>query len=87
MYVPRVLVLLAAYSSCKLFLINFSVLLVDNKRLGTVLKLAQDKIDELERYDKRSRSKKYAKTPGTGQSSGTAESGQSGSGKPGGVQS
>lgn len=31
--------------------------IVDNKRLGTVLKLAQDKMDELERQEKRSRSK------------------------------
>ncbi|EBI7725414.1 ISNCY family transposase [Salmonella enterica] len=31
--------------------------IVDNKRLGTVLKLAQDKMDELDRQDKRSRSK------------------------------
>lgn len=31
--------------------------IVDNKRLGTVLKLARDKMDELERQDKRSRSK------------------------------
>lgn len=30
---------------------------VDNKRLGTVLKLAQDKMDELDRQDKRNRSK------------------------------
>ena len=35
--------------------------IVDNKRLGTVLKLAQDKMDELERQDKRSRSKSMPK--------------------------
>ena len=31
--------------------------IVDNKRLGTVLKLARDKMDELKSQDKRSRSK------------------------------
>lgn len=35
--------------------------IVDNKRLGTVLKLAQDKMDELDRQDKRSRSKSMPK--------------------------
>jgi hypothetical protein len=35
--------------------------IVDNKRLGTVLKLAQDKMDELERQDKRRRSKSMPK--------------------------
>ena len=31
--------------------------IVDNKRLGTVLKLAQDKMDDMERQGKRDRSK------------------------------
>lgn len=35
--------------------------IVDNKRLGAVLKLAQDKMDQLERQDKRSRSKSMSK--------------------------
>lgn len=35
--------------------------IVDNKRLGTVLKLAQDKMDELERQGKRGRSQKMPK--------------------------
>lgn len=35
--------------------------IVDNKRLGAVLKLARDKMDELERQDKRSRSKSMPK--------------------------
>ncbi|VCV93393.1 Putative transposase (identified by ISEscan HMM) [Klebsiella pneumoniae] len=35
--------------------------IVDNKRLGAVLKLAQDKMDELDREGKRDRSKKMPK--------------------------
>lgn len=35
--------------------------IVDNKRLGAVLKLAQCKMDELERDGKRARSKKMPK--------------------------
>ncbi len=35
--------------------------IVDNKRLGAVLKLAQSKMDELERDGKRDRSKKMPK--------------------------
>ncbi len=35
--------------------------LVDNKNLGAVLKLAQSKMDELERNGKRDRSKKMPK--------------------------
>lgn len=37
------------------------VQIVDNKRLGAVLKLAQSKMDELERNGKRDRSKKMLK--------------------------
>ena len=36
---------------------GMTMAVVDNKRLGTVLKLAQDKMDELDRQDKRNRSK------------------------------
>lgn len=35
--------------------------IVDNKRLGTVLKLAQDKMDDLERQGKRNRSQRMPK--------------------------
>lgn len=35
--------------------------IVDNKRLGTVLKLAQEKMDELDRQGKRERSKSMPK--------------------------
>ncbi|MDC7861826.1 hypothetical protein SZ66_22345 [Pantoea ananatis] len=35
--------------------------IVDNKRLGAVLKLAQDKMDELDRQGKRERSNKMPK--------------------------
>lgn len=60
--------------------------IVDNKRLGAVLKLAQDKMDELERDGKRDRSKKMPKKAGTGPGAGTSKSYQSGAGKPSGIQ-
>ncbi len=57
---------------------------VDNKRLGAVLKLAQQKQDELEAEGKRMRSKKMPRRRARGARTGRAKGDQSGAGQPAG---